>query len=227
MTTRDYRKGAPPPRRPRKPTKQHSCAFWFMMGALIGAFGVGFAWLRQNQEQELKPSVAELEPERRPTFDFYDRLSEEEVLIPFDGAAPPPARQPAATPQQATPAQRQAPTTPPAGTAERTTRPATPPAETAERTERPATPPAPRQEPPATTGGRYQLQIGSFRDAADAERLKAELAMQGIRVDVQPATIEGSVTYRVRSERMDATTAEQLRQRIEEAGHSSMRLRAN
>jgi cell division protein FtsN len=43
--------------------------------------------------------------------------------------------------------------------------------------------------------GSYMLQVASLRTAADAERLKAELAMQGIQVKVQTVTVNGKDTY--------------------------------
>jgi cell division protein FtsN len=43
--------------------------------------------------------------------------------------------------------------------------------------------------------GSYMLQVASLRTAADAERLKAQLAMQGIQVKVQTVTVNGKDTY--------------------------------
>jgi hypothetical protein len=45
----DYRKGAPP--RPRKRNERRgTCAFWFLLGGLFGAFAVGIAWMRADQQ---------------------------------------------------------------------------------------------------------------------------------------------------------------------------------
>jgi cell division protein FtsN len=63
-----------------------------------------------------------------------------------------------------------------------------------------AQPQAQAQTPPpaATPGERYQLQAGAFRDAGDAEALKARLALIGQFARVQTDTIDGSVWHRVR-----------------------------
>lgn len=62
--------------------------------------------------------------------------------------------------------------------------------------------PAPQALPPATpsasTGGRYILQAGSSRNGADAERLRASLALQGMVAQVQPVNINGETWHRIR-----------------------------
>jgi cell division protein FtsN len=42
------------------------------------------------------------------------------------------------------------------------------------------------------------LQVGAFRSAADAEGLKAQLALKGLQAAVQSATINRDTIYRVR-----------------------------
>ncbi|MFN7781585.1 MAG: SPOR domain-containing protein [Lysobacterales bacterium] len=54
------------------------------------------------------------------------------------------------------------------------------------------------QQAVTTTSERYQLQAGAFRDAADAEALKARLALVGQFARVQTDTINGGVWHRVR-----------------------------
>ncbi|HHQ41822.1 MAG TPA: SPOR domain-containing protein [Chromatiales bacterium] len=51
--------------------------------------------------------------------------------------------------------------------------------------------------PPAgeAPGTRYMLQAGSFRRYADADRLKARLALIGIEADIQKVTIQGGETW--------------------------------
>jgi len=69
----------------------------------------------------------------------------------------------------------------------------------------PTTEPKPAEaatKPPAedAPAGSYLLQVASFRNAADAERLKAKLALKGIQTQVQQVTINGKDTYhRVRA----------------------------
>ena len=52
--------------------------------------------------------------------------------------------------------------------------------------------------PPAAGAQRYVLQAGSFRTSADAESLKAKLALLGLRASVQPVSINGTDYFRVR-----------------------------
>ncbi len=59
-----------------------------------------------------------------------------------------------------------------------------------------------RESPAAATGsgaaGVLYLQAGSFRSAADAEQLKARLALTGERASVVPVIINGNAWFRVR-----------------------------
>jgi len=204
MTTRDYRKGSPPRSRKRQEPRG-TCAFWFLLGSLLGGFGVGVAWMLSEQPltgQSTDPLTAaeQAVPEsaQKPKFDFYSLLPEEEVVVPAERAAepvplpPPPGQQPA---------------TPP------------PPKQTAM-----ATPPAPT---PSTGAGTYVLQVGSFRKSSDAERLKAQLAMLGIQTNIQTATIDSGQTYhRVRTGSYTKADANTLRSRLKSNGHDAMMMRA-
>ena len=62
-----------------------------------------------------------------------------------------------------------------------------------ERDVRPDAAPAPVSEP-----GTYVLQAGSFRNVADADRVQATLAMQGIESRIQQVTIDEDTWHRVR-----------------------------
>lgn len=59
-----------------------------------------------------------------------------------------------------------------------------------------ATPPP--SEPDSEPRAGYLIQAGSFRKASDAERARAELALHGLRADVQAVTVNGSTFHRVR-----------------------------
>lgn len=72
-----------------------------------------------------------------------------------------------------------------------------PDAELTEQAAAPVPAPADPTEPVAPTG-RYFLQAGSFRDAGDAETMKAKLAMTGMRAGVTPVNINGATWFRVR-----------------------------
>ena len=51
---------------------------------------------------------------------------------------------------------------------------------------------------PASTQDSYILQVGSFRNSADAEQMKARLAMLGSMANVQTVTVNGQTWHRVR-----------------------------
>jgi len=72
--------------------------------------------------------------------------------------------------------------------------------------------------PTAATGAdgdQYQLQVGSFRSAGDAEQLKARLALLGITASVQPVTVNDATWHRVRVGPVSgARQAEEIRRRL-------------
>lgn len=70
----------------------------------------------------------------------------------------------------------------------------------------------------AEEGGRYYLQAGSFREAKQADRMKAEIALIGLDVSIQNVQINGDSWHRVRVGPYTSTTDLQAAQR---------RLRAN
>jgi cell division protein FtsN len=203
--TRDYRKGSPPPRRRKEP--RGTCAFWFLAGGLVGAFGVGVAWMLNEQASMEQPGLADAAPAEaprpKPTFDFYDLLSQEEVVVPAEREPEPvplpePGQQPFAAP-------------PPVAKA-------TPPAPAPEAT------PAPRAD--AGANG-YVLQVGSFRRTSDAEQLKAQLALQGIQTSIQTVTIDSGQTYhRVRTGAYAKSDANAVRAQLRSSGHSPLMMRA-
>lgn len=129
-----------------------------------------------------EPADARTTAGPKPKFEFYTILPELEVPV---------SDQPAGDARQATvPPALQTP--PPAlqGT----------PAPGATGAPPPALPAAqPLAPPPASaSGGRYILQAGSSRNAADAERLRASLALQGMSAQVQPVTVNGETWHRIR-----------------------------
>jgi cell division protein FtsN len=48
------------------------------------------------------------------------------------------------------------------------------------------------------TPGSYVLQVGSYRNYADADRVRAKLAIQGIESNIQKVSIDSDVWHRVR-----------------------------
>jgi cell division protein FtsN len=89
--------------------------------------------------------------------------------------------------------------------------------------------PAPAATAPSEPAGteRYLVQVGSFREAADADRLKAQLALLGFEARVVAARLENRETrYRVRlgpHEGRDAVNA--VRTRLGENGFQGIVIR--
>lgn len=104
----------------------------------------------------------------KPKFEFYTILPELEVPVPETAEN-----------------QRQAAMPPALKT------PKTAPSAPAE--------PAPTPTPAASAdAGRYILQAGSSRNAVDAERLRASLALQGMVARIQTVNINGETWHRIR-----------------------------
>lgn len=195
--TKAHSRSSPPSRKRDRP--QSTGAFWFLLGVLVGAFGVGLAWMNQARipEQPAQPQ-ADRAPHPKPTFDFFESLPQEEVLVPIEGVG----------------ANSSAPPSKPASPATKTASP------------KPESQPTAAQRPPPSAGT-YRLQVGSFRDAADAERRKAELALLGVRVDIEEAEVDGASTYRLRTGQLDKAAADALGHQLQAQGVSSMAIKAN
>ncbi len=154
-----------------RPKKQQTPGWvWFSAGLLVGLFAAGLLWLKLGQPQQA--------PATRP--------------LP-SATAPPPR---------------------PAGVADRPA--ALPPkprfdfyttlpemevvVPEPDPVPKQATPKKSAPAAPAATGSTYMLQMGSFRRYADADRMKASLALLGIQAEIQKVTINNKETYhRVRS----------------------------
>ena len=137
-------------------------------------------------------------PPPKPRFDFYTLLPEMEVVIP----------------EQEITAALQQPPPPPA--------PVAAPVEEAGTAAAPSPKPAPvKTAQPA--GGTFYLQVGSFRNGVQAERFKAELAMQGMQSSIQTVTINNKDTYhRVRVGPFhDFDTLDKTRQSLKKKGIDS------
>ncbi len=201
---KDFRRGtSAPPSSKRKQSR--SCVLWLIMGVGVGVAASSLLSSRQSAPaQPSEKSTQSAHPERllpvRPRFKFDEILNESEVEISKTQPPPPAPRPqlPAEPPKAESPKQAEA----------RTTRKMPDP---------PALPAPPPTVPDtaAPRGGNYVLQMGSFGRAADAERMKAELALVGVSASVQAATLpNGRTTYRVRTgayaSRQDAEKARSL-----------------
>ncbi|SDW89536.1 SPOR domain-containing protein [Thiocapsa roseopersicina] len=173
----DFRRAGLARATPRRGKQSHSCLWSFLLGGMLGAFGVGLYWTQNPDAMQTPPTALPAKVERPaatpPSFEFPNLLRDTEVDI-----APPPPPPPAA------------PRPEPRIEVE---------PRTAVETVQPAAVAAPAV-PTSTTGRGFLVQVGSFRRAGDAERLKAELALLGITSRVEVATIPSGETYhRVRT----------------------------
>lgn len=86
---------------------------------------------------------------------------------------------------------------------------------------------AARSVPPVKQPGTYVLQAGSFRRFAEADRLKASLALLGIEADIQTVTINGGETWhRVRiGPFRDLAELNEVRARLKENNIKTILLR--
>lgn len=116
-----------------------------------------------------EPVAQEPAAPRRPRYDFYTVLPEREVLVPDAEIS----AQAQAEQQAQQEAEQQAQAQPPADA-------------------------APAPAPPATPSERFVLQAGAFRSNADAESLRARIALSGLMARVEPARIGEDTVYRVR-----------------------------
>lgn len=190
-------RGAPRRNRPR------SCVWWFLVGGLLGSFCVGLYWMLAAPNQVPAPVAAIPKSERpappQPSFQFPNLLKDIEVEIGRSKPLPPPAPRPEPPPKDAAPEQ--------AGAASS-----------------PVSPPEPASPAPS---GSYLLQVGSFRRAADAERMKAQLALIGISTRVEAVTINGGQVYhRVRTGPFQGKRAmEEARKTLKRHGQDPMAIK--
>lgn len=196
---KDFR-GFSAPRATLRRNRPRTCVWWFLVGALLGAFGVGIAWI-QGTPSPLPAQVAAIPKAERPappqpSFQFPNLLKETVVDTRAGKPPPPPAPRPEPPPRE--------PVAEPAAYVGAG----------------PAVVETARPAPP----GSYLLQVGSFKRAADAERMKAELALLGISTRVEAVTINnGAVYHRVRTGPYQGKQAlEEARKRLQRHGKDAM-----
>ena len=170
---------------------------WLLAGLAIGGLAFGYLHFRDrwNQPDSKLPqpdaqahaplpdgddAVAEATERPKMKYEFFDLLPEKEVVIP-DAELDAAARAEAARPRA--PANAEQPTTAVAGA-------------------EPAAGNAATSVPTAASTGsdapRYLIQAGAFRGSAEAEALKAQIALTGEIARVEVAQINGNTVHRVR-----------------------------
>jgi cell division protein FtsN len=214
---------------------------WALIGILAGALLMAFAmrgsWMpmmRQHDGPEPNPQataqkgsdpgvVDQTEPEKpkKPSYDFYSVLSEKEVRIPdaeIRAQASAEAQQKQQAAQQQAAAQKAEVAQQQQAAAAANLPKATSQTVTA----------APAQQAPAAQAASsgYLLQVGAFPSAADAEALKAKLALQGFVANVQAVKVGAQTYNRVRlGPFKSATDLESTKQHLQAAGISAIALK--
>lgn len=172
---------------------------------------------QQDNDQGVATASSSRTPPKKQQYDFYSVLSEKEVRIP-DAEISAQAR---AEQQQKQLAARAAPASTVATAPTAAVQPGI--GRTISKTITAA--PASALPVPAAGSG-YLLQVGAFPSPADAETLKAKLALQGFVAQVQSATIEGQTYHRVRlGPFRSATELESVKQRLASAGFNAIALK--
>ncbi|OOG49785.1 SPOR domain-containing protein [Rhodanobacter sp. C01] len=179
------------------------------------------ATAQNGSDAGLVPAASESAP-KKPQYDFYSVLSEKEVRIPdaeISAQARAEQQQKQLAAQQQ--AQQQATAQPQAGTSQAPAQTNAPAAVSENITAAPAS-----AVPTPAAGSGYLLQVGAFPNAADAETLKAKMALQGFVANVQSVSINGQTYHRVRlGPFRSATELESTKQRLASAGINAIALK--
>lgn len=81
---------------------------------------------------------------------------------------------------------------------------------------------------PTSTQDSYILQVGSFRNPADAEKMKARLALLGSKATVQTVTVNGQTWHRVRiGPYKGARKADEIRRMLADDQIDTLVMKAN
>lgn len=81
----------------------------------------------------------------------------------------------------------------------------------------------PQAQAPLTDSESYLLQVGSFQQAADADQMKASLALQGLTANIQTVSVNGATWHRVRIGPITgAREANEIRSRLAANGIDSL-----
>lgn len=185
---------------------------WFFAGAMVGALVASLAWIKQGGVMP-QPPVAQQEtrPQPAPPPSLPKVEPEPEAPKPrFDFYTVLPEQEVVIPEQEITKPAPQTATSQP---------PAVPPAT--------ATPQRPTAEPSGDSV--FMLQMGSFRNHNDADRLKARLALLGIQADIQSVTVSGpsgqNTVHRVRGGPYSRSQAQGLHETLKGGGINSIFIR--
>lgn len=92
------------------------------------------------------------------------------------------------------------------------------PAEKSTAPEKPAAPAKSESTESSSKSLNYWIQAGSFATQAEADRRKAEIAMQGFTSEVRPAEVNGKSYYRIQIGPIKSNQLSEVRRRLKTAG---------
>ncbi len=193
MAARDYKSRAHPPRNQQK--SQKPGWVWFVAGLLVGVFVSGLIWLKVTPTGPIFPQRAGAAKQHN-TAEAEKKEQQPDAPKPrFDFYTILPEME-VVVPDPVEEAENESATT--TGVAETNAK-------------------------PSDTSAGYMLQMGSFRNYADADRLKASLALVGIQAEIQRVSIKGGDVYhRVRSGPYDRAQVNGLRAKLKQKKISSL-----
>lgn len=189
-------------------------ALWGLLAAVIILFVAMLAWLGTREPQPESTVSADLPREAaRPAAAQQDAraVTTPAPKEPPKELAPPPPRYEF---YNMLPAQKVEIPPPPAPAA---VAPATPPPVAATDIP-PAKPDVAVTTQGATTGSRFELQVGSFRRYEEADRRKAELALLGFSASIQSTNVNGETWHRVKVGPLPEAEARKVRDRLKAVG---------
>ncbi len=193
---RDYKSRAHAPRSQQR--QQKPGWVWFIAGLLVGVFVSGLIWLKVTPSGPLFPQQAGSTKQERNKPAVVEKGEDKQPDTPkprFDFYTILPEMEVVVPDPVEEPESRTVET---AGELEPSTK-------------------------PTDTAAGYMLQMGSFRNYADADRLKASLALVGIQAEIQRVSIKGGDVYhRVRSGPYDRVQVNSLRAKLKQKKISSL-----
>ncbi|NKN32949.1 SPOR domain-containing protein [Marichromatium bheemlicum] len=97
--TRDYRRGGATRPSPKR-QQSRSCVWWFLLGALLGAFGASLYWMPEPETGATEPAPrASRSVPVQPDFQFPTLLRDAEIEVGTEAPPPPPVSRPRPEPQ--------------------------------------------------------------------------------------------------------------------------------
>ncbi len=196
---RDYKSRANPSR--RKAKARVPGWVWFIAGLLVGLFFSGLAWLKLLPAPEMVVTPAIQKPESQGQPQEQSKPSPPKPRFDFYTILPEMevvVPEPEEAPQRIVSSR-------PTGETPNSSKAKTPPRQAVGSSER------------------YMLQMGAFRRYSDADRLKASLALVGIRAEIQKVRISSGETFhRVRSGPYSRDKVNRLRGKLKQNQISSL-----